>query len=241
MALSQNQIRKNFLNSIDTAFRIYGPAREWCIWNYESINENPYQPLIAAKVVSLSFLSVVAAWDEFVEESFLRYLCGTNAPSGLSPKLRIGRCKNLTHAQQALSGSVNIQEGTRQLRWSDYTWVIKVASIFFEKGKPYSSVTDRFKERLKDAQIIRNRVAHNSLKSKKQFKKIANKFLKNDLDSSLQKGFSPGLLLASQRPENIFNSEWLEGNDQSYWGDIFEAYMSMYVDLVELIVPDSKN
>lgn len=237
MALSQNQIRRNFLNSVDTAFRIYGPAREWCKWNYESINETPYQPLVAAKVVSLSFLSVVAAWDEFVEESFFRYLCGTKASSGFSPKLRIGPCKNLTHAQQALSGSINIKEGFRQLRWSDYAWVIKVASIFFEKGKPYSSVTDRFKERLKDAQIIRNRVAHNSLRSKKQFKKIANKFLKKDLDASLPKGFSPGLLLVCQYPENIFSSNWLDEKDQIYWGDIFEAYMSMYAGLVELIVP----
>ncbi|MDD4073438.1 MAG: hypothetical protein PHY78_13865 [Desulfobacterales bacterium] len=72
---------------------------------------------------------------------------------------------------------------------------------------------------------------------KKQFKKIANKFLKEDFDTSLPKGFSPGLLLVYQYPENIFNSNWLEGKDKIYWGDIFEAYMSMYADLVELIVP----
>ena len=166
------------------------------------------------------------------------YVCGAKAGSVILTKLRIGPCKNLLHARQALSGTDNIQEGLRHLKWSDYNWVIKVASIFFEKGKPYSTITDRFKERLKDAQIIRNRVAHNSLKAKKQFKKITNKFLKEDLDTPLPRGFSPGMLLVSQCPENIFDSKWLEKNEDTYWGDIFEAYMAMFAELVEFITPN---
>ena len=53
----------------------------------------------------------------------------------------------------------------------------------------------------------------------------------------MSRGFSPGLLLASRCPEYGFDVAWL-ASKKHYWGDFFEAYLSMYLDLADLITPD---
>jgi hypothetical protein len=87
--LSTGTIRRNFESALSTAFRIYGPVREDCIWSYESINESSFHPRVASKIVGLSFLSIVSAWEEYLEGSFLRYMAGAKSESGYSPRLRM--------------------------------------------------------------------------------------------------------------------------------------------------------
>lgn len=46
----------------------------------------------------------------------------------------------------------------------------------------------------------------------------------------------PGRMLVSQCPEYGFDKAWLASKEH-FWGDFFEAYGSMYLDLVAMITP----
>lgn len=157
---------KNFLSALDSAMRIYAPLRECCLFNYDNIRETDFHPTVASKIIGLAFLSIVTAWEEYIEETFLRYMVGCQTDTGYAPVLRLAPCRDLVHAGQVLSATFDAQERPRFLPWNDYSWVVSAAKVYFQRGEPYSLVSDRFRDRLKDAQIIRNRVAHTSQKSK---------------------------------------------------------------------------
>ncbi|MGD0624792.1 MAG: hypothetical protein ABSB32_08740 [Thermodesulfobacteriota bacterium] len=234
--LSTKAVRKNFESAISTALRIYGPVRGDCIWNYESINENTFHPRVASKVIGLSFLSIVAAWEEYLENSFLRYMTGALSETGYAPRLRIGPCKSTAHAKQVLTSTVNTNEAVRFMRWNDFEWVLAKAEIFFYRAEPYSRVDSHFLQRLKDAQIIRNRVAHSSSKARSQFKTITNRNVGAPKDSPMDYGFSPGRYLIYNKPEVVFGKSWVE-TKHCEWPDIFECYVHMFTELVYTITP----
>ena len=227
---------KNFLAALDSAMRIYAPLRECCLFNYDNIRETDFHPTVASKMIGLAFLSVVAAWEEYIEEAFLRYMAGTQTDTGYAPVLRLSPCCSLVHARQVLSATFDSQERPRFLPWNDYTWVVSAARVYFRDGEPYSKVANRFRDRLADAQIIRNRVAHTSQKARMQFRKMSNRLAGDHPMSPMNRGFSPGRMLVSQCPEYGFDEAWLASKEH-FWGDFFEAYGSMYLDLAATITP----
>ena len=229
--------RKRFYSALLTSARIYAPAREWSIFSADSFQENPYQPRVAQKIVGLAFLGAVAAWEEFLEDAFLGYMAGATSDSGFSPSLRLGPCRSRTHAVTALSGAAQTADAYRTLRWSDFSWVAGVAEIYFVRGRPFSAVSPAFRERLRDAQVIRNRVAHNSRRARTQFKKVANHLRNLSADKPLPHGFSPGRLLVEPASAASFGQVWLRQQSHHHWGDLFEAYVSMFEELAFLLVP----
>ena len=60
------------------------PAKEDCLSRSQS-----------SRVVSLAFLQMVTAWEDFVECIFLRYMIGAESPSGYKPRLLQAKPKNL--------------------------------------------------------------------------------------------------------------------------------------------------
>lgn len=234
--LSLRPAKLSLHRALTTTYRIWGPVRESCVWSYESINESAFQPRVAAKVVGLAFLSAVVAWEEFVEETFLRFMAGASSPSGYAPDLRIGPCRSRAHALQALTGSAHVGEAARRTRWSDYEWVAQVAGVHFQRAHPFSRVPALFRQRIIDAQIIRNRVAHNSPKAKRHFKTMANRAIGKPPTAPLPNGFSPGRFLVMPCPRKYFDRSWLESQDH-HWGDVFEAFLSMFFDLSDILAP----
>ena len=67
-------------------------------------------PKHAHKVVELAFMGIIAAWDEFLERSLVRYVAGATTDSGYSPSHKHGRANNLTHAYRILSQNMNTIE-----------------------------------------------------------------------------------------------------------------------------------
>lgn len=228
------QAYKNFIGALNTAGRIYAPARSWCRWTYETFEENPYHPTVAAKVIGLAFLSMAAAWEEFIEESFVRYLAGAASPSGYMPSLRLSQCASIDRGKQVITGSLRAEQGYRSLRWNDYRWVLATAQVFFRDAEPFSLVPEDFRMRLSEAQVLRNRVAHNSTQARRKFKTLANSYLKQQANAALPRGFSPGELLTMENP-GVFNAEWVE-QQHFTWGDLFECYNAMYFELGAIIV-----
>src|SRR5690349_3765507 len=55
-------------------------------------------PEQARRVVELAFLGLIASWEEFLEQSFVRYLAGAASDNGYRPKLRLGKSSDITHS-----------------------------------------------------------------------------------------------------------------------------------------------
>lgn len=232
---AQANSRKNLELSIATALRIYTPARHQCRRDYDAIHFADYHPVVAAKVIGLAFLSAVAAWEDFIAETFLGYMCGYSAPNGYAPKLRTGTAQNRSHALQLLTSETNSREAERRTRWNNVAWVKSVASIQFRAGDPFTSTTSDVAKHIEWAITIRNRVAHSSEKAKAGFKIVANRLQERDQNTPLDRGFSPGQLLILPCMDSFPSAE-LEIENMT-WGDNFEAYLSLFLQEANRIVP----
>lgn len=237
MKSNQRRVKIDFLSSLDTALRIFYPAREWCEYRYEAFTENPYQPKVAERIIGLSFLNALSAWEEFLENTFLGYLSGYCSENNYSPILRIKGVKNRSHALQLISGQSNLKNIEGKVRWHDMDWVINLASIYFQKGKPYSDIPEWIIQKIVYAQAVRNRIAHSSPKARRQFKKAANN-LHNILSTNpLPKGYTPGTLLI-EPIENCFPVDFCK-KYTTHWGDVFEGYVAMFSELSEMVLPSN--
>jgi hypothetical protein len=201
-------------------------------YSYESFEENPYQPRVAQKVVGLAFLSAVAAWEQFVEHIFIGYMAGAASGSGYAPTLSLGRCKNRSHALHVLGASA-AGDPHRALRWNDWDWVTRVAGVFFRSGEPFSLLDIITVARLRDAQVIRNRVAHDSAKARNQFKRCVNALQACSIDKPLPRGFSPGEFLAKEAPAKSF----CHFSIYSGGGDFFEGFVATFFEASALLSP----
>ncbi len=232
--------RRSLWAALNTSLRIYHPARTWMRYSYESFGENPYQPRVAQKVVGLAFLSAVSAWEEFVERVFLGYLAGAIAGNGYAPKLTVGPCRNRSHALRIL-GAVGGGDPQRFLRWNDWAWVKHVASVYFRDGEPFACLDEVTVARLRDAQVIRNRVAHDSAKARSQFKRCVNALQGCLLDQPLPRGFSPGEFLANDSPSECFGRFDIYPADDHTYGDFFEFFISMFFEASVVLCPPPKG
>lgn len=223
--------------SLGTALRIYAPARSQCRRDYDAIHYADYHPVVAAKVIGLAFLSALTAWEDFLSEVFLGYMCGYRAPSGYAPKLKTGPSQNRNHAIQVLTGEANHREAERKTRWNSVQWIKAVAAIHFRPGDPFTKMAEPVAQYLGFATVIRNRVAHSSEKAKAQFKDVANKILQRPAGTALERGFSPGQLLIAES-SGAFPAPELDLDDHPGWGDNFEGYISLFMEEANRLVPE---
>lgn len=220
-----------------TSMRIYTPTRHCCRLDYDSFFDSFYQPRVASKVIGLAFLNAVMAWEDFLQESFLGYMCGHSAPNGYAPKLRCGAAADKRHAAQVLAAELNSKEADRRLRWNSFRWVVSAASIHFHSKNPYSTTPELVIKHLEYATTIRNRVAHNSGKARSQFKTVSNQLRNLDPKTALPRGFSPGQLLIEEAQDTFPSSE---KDDFAFeWGDNFEAYICLWLEQAARIVPEA--
>ena len=126
------------------------PAKEGCLSRSQS-----------SRVVSLAFLQMVTAWEDFVECIFLRYMIGAESPSGYKPRLLQAKPKNLDAAFELLC------EGKEKhyLSWSNSRKIRKRAKVYFDKGEPFQVIRG---DHFKDIFTIRNRIAYCSDASKEE-------------------------------------------------------------------------
>ncbi len=220
-----NAAKTAFDEVIAQANRLYGVIKPFCSNSVRSLPRNEIHPKQANRFLGLAFLSVLSGWEEFVEVSFIRYLAGSKTRSGYAPKLRIGGCESLGHAYDIFSGQLNFDPTRRYLNWSTFQMVIDKAGLFFENAEPFSLVTSQEINKINDANIVRNRVAHGSQKCKADFKKAALRILNRP---SLHQGFDVGMLLLSS-PATQFPSTGKV--------DLFEAYIEFFENLRNRLVP----
>jgi len=185
-------------------------------------------PKYKIQVVELAFMGVVAAWEEFLEATLVRYVAGAKTASGYTPIPKYGLASSLAHSYNVLSGKENFNQGSDYLKVSDPSWVKNKANFVFSIH-PYGCLTTKAAV-LNAASKIRNRVAHSSNKCKAEFKVVALQFLNLPANGTLRQSFTAGDLLLAPTTSN-FGMALPGGLDH------FGAFAHIYTGLAHAIVP----
>ena len=115
-------------------------------------------------VAELSFLQTYLAWEEFLEESFIRYLCGSASPSGkkfsrlVKPRDR-GTAEKLLYMHR------------HRPDWTEPGNVTRLAESMFDLGGPFVPVSSASAD-LREMKVIRNRIAHRSLSAQQELEQL---------------------------------------------------------------------
>ena len=188
-------------------------------------------PKQARRVVELAFLGLMSSWEEFLEQSFVRYLAGAKADDGSNPPLRVGQSSGIPHSYQLISGDPSFDPEKNYSKFGDPKWVIAISKNYFEHGAPYAALLQANLEILQHAVRLRNRVAHNSTKCREDFKRSARLHLGLAADAGLTQGYSVGDLLLSPAAR-IFGQE-ARDNNRTY----FYAYAVKFRQMARRICP----
>ncbi|MDN7560328.1 hypothetical protein [Burkholderia orbicola] len=173
-------------------------------------------------------MGVIAAWEEFLERTLVRYVAGAATDSGYTATPKYGRAGSISHAYELLSQDANYDPQKHYLKVSDARWVWRTADFFFSQHY-YNLLTPKA-DLLTNANRIRNRVAHDSDKCKADFKSAAIWFLQ-PANGTLSRGYSPGELLLATATRNFGNQ--INAANVSH----FEAYLRIFEALANGIVP----
>lgn len=218
-------VHRSFYSALESASDLASAVLPFCARGYEGIHENPLHPTQARRVVALSFLAASAAWEEFVGAVFVRYVAGATSPSGYSPVLLMGRPPSLEHAFKLVSGRHDYDPESRFLTWGPDETLARMG-LFFRSGSAFENAIRGAARQLKDAAIIRNRVAHASRKCRTDFVATARRLLGK---AQLSQGYSVGDLLLSKPRSPLHH--------HSKPATYLDAYLFMFHQLAEAIAP----
>lgn len=130
----------------------------------DKIENNPrvlHQPQIDL-IFELAFLKIFIAWENFLENTFIRYMCGALSLSGKKP-IRIVFIRYLGQALKVICGDRPYAD------WVSVEIVVERASRFFDGGEPYTTPLQSAAAELTDIRRIRNHIVHHSSKSSGAF------------------------------------------------------------------------
>jgi len=133
----------------------------------DKIENNPgvlHQPQVDF-VFELAFLKMFIAWEQFLENTFVRYMCGASSLSGKKP-IRIVSVRHLDDALRVIYG------GRPYAGWTSVEVVVDRANSFFASGEPYATPLHSAAVELSDMKRIRNHIVHHSNKSGEDFTKL---------------------------------------------------------------------
>jgi len=223
-------VRSTLIGAVGSSLNLFATVESFCKRTYGGMHDEPLYPSQARRVVGLAFLASLAAWEEYVEAVFVRYLAGASAPSGYTPTPRGGTAVGIDHSYELITGSLGFDPDTSILSWSSPNRVIERSEIFFYQGQPFKGAIGKWNKQLQDASKIRNRVAHASSKCRSEFKSVALQHLGRDPKAKLSQGFSAGDLLLDTGQRGFPAS-----NPAITY---FEAYMNMFLDLADRLTPE---
>lgn len=191
-------------------------------------------PEQARRVIELAFLGLISSWEEFLEQSFVRYLAGAKSDDGSSAPLRLGQSSGIPHSYHLISGDPSFAPERNYSKFGDPKWVIAISKNYFAFGAPYAALLQANVEILQHAVKLRNRVAHSSTKCREDFKRSAKAHLGLAEGAGLTQGYSVGDLLLS--PANrLFGHEARDRN----W-TFFYAYAVKLRQMARHICPKQR-
>lgn len=159
--------------------------------DFKEFRGGRYRPILKTRlylIVELSFLQLFISWEQFLEQTFTRYMCGGRTSSGYSPN-RYVQPKTLEHALNM------IKQKKPYVDWTVGGEVINKAKLCFRDGEPFANALGGSLGQLEEMKKNRNRIAHRSIHSEKEFQNLVRQKLGYN-----PKGMVPGKLLLYRIP-----------------------------------------
>lgn len=132
--------------------------------NNIQVDDIVYSKDIHHTIAESSFIDIFLLWEDFLEKSFILYMCG-------QADLK-GNCYNCYSTPKDDEHAYSMIKGTKSYPdWTNIEDVKKLSSIYFENYGPYcllSSIPIEFS----DIKVIRNRISHISKNSVESFKRL---------------------------------------------------------------------
>jgi hypothetical protein len=138
------------------------------------------------ETVSLCLLKLMLAWEAFLEEAFLKYMCGAASAAAHYPPLMAAR------ERSTASAYVRILGRSRYLSWSRHE-LDQRARLHFVGGVPFSLPAAAAAAALDEMVAVRNRVAHRSQHATQEFRTVVRTQI-----GYFPKGMTPGRFLMMQ-------------------------------------------
>ncbi len=140
-------------------------------------------------LTEMAFLRAFTGWEIFLEETFLLYLMGHQAPKGQPPR-RYGFPPNEEAASEWCT------EGKEYAKWN-VSDVRRRANRWFRQGKPFTPALQGQQSRLDQLTTIRNAIAHESSAARGKFETL----VRNELQA-LPPSTSVGSFLITTKPNS---------------------------------------
>lgn len=136
------------------------------------------------QINEMAFLGMFLSWEDFIEATFIRYMCGASTNTRYKPKVFVSPI-NLEHALKFF-----VVKPRDYVEWSSGQLVIERAEMVFRDGEPYTSAIRPSLTDLNDMRQIRNAIAHRSGTAWKKFESTVRRIL-----GSRPRGLAPGMFL----------------------------------------------
>lgn len=121
---------------------------------------------IYSYIIEHCFMRIYLAWENFLEDAFILFLCGSVDIKGNNYN-RFAEPKDEEHAY-------NLLRGTKQYPdWTNLSNINTLSNLFFENSGPFNLLLSNPVE-FQHMKTIRNRISHISKQSIKAFDKFTN-------------------------------------------------------------------
>ena len=144
-----------------------------------------------------AFLRVFLAWEYFLQETFVRFLCGYQHSSGQETIRGGGYYRNLPDAENA------VLNGRDYVLWHNPNAVVRRAQRFFATGQ-HEQVLSSNLMRLEHFAAVRHRIAHSQRHARDQFDVTT-----MALCAKRYRGSRPGRFLRENNPMTNPPTKWL--------------------------------
>lgn len=176
-------------------------------------------PAERERLAEMAWIQMFLAWEEFLEESFVRYLLGARSPRGPRPHPLVV-VRSLEQARKLILG-----EGRSYLDWTDPGRLIERSALFFKDGEPYSTAIRSASTHLSRMKTVRNRIAHRSQAAVKKYDSLLLELY------GPRRRFSPGHILLSPPPQSALPARGGQGA-----ASLFALYHSILAATADQIV-----
>lgn len=156
----------------------------------------------------LTYLRIFTAWEMFLEDTFLRYLCGYQARHGCETPISGQFCTTLTVAKSQLYGNQSF------LLWHNPQKVTQRAARFFTNSR-HETVIASMQGRLQCYANIRHRIAHAHAAS--DFDQAT-----MTLAGKRYSGSRPGRFLRDWAPHTLTPTRWIDAIVLDFRGLAFQ-------------------
>jgi hypothetical protein len=147
----------------------------------------------------LAYLRVFVGWEAFLEQAFLRYLCGYLSTRGAATLIA-----GATYAPTLASAEKALLGGNRYALWHNPAGVVKRCQKFFS-ASPIEAVVNSNLARLTDFAAVRHRITHAHGDTRKNFDVATMNFA-----GGRYRGGRPGAFLRDRDTSHMPQIRWLE-------------------------------